>query len=227
MIVFVAGMPRSGSTFTFNIARELLLQRGSVAQVPAESVITSLSRVGRADHLIFKGHGADETTLDLIRFGAIKVICSTRRPEDAIASWVDTFGFSLEESISVMDRWFSMYELIKDNALLIDYDEIEIDPMYVAHRIAEFLSLPVGEASDICRRYTKDKVLEISKRVERGEGDIEYGGFSYYDRETFFHRRHVQSVKPIRSENRLSAAELDLLRGRWRFDRHEPVEALA
>jgi len=30
MIVLVAGMPRSGSTFSFNVARELLLARGSV-----------------------------------------------------------------------------------------------------------------------------------------------------------------------------------------------------
>ncbi len=110
MIVFVAGMPRSGSTFTFNIVRGLLEARGRLHQIPVESVLSAVEDAGSADHLVFKGHAADEITIKLAKLSALKVICSTRKPEDAIASWMATFGFSIEESIAALNRWMVMYQ---------------------------------------------------------------------------------------------------------------------
>ena len=53
MIVLIAGMPRSGSTFSFNVVREILLARGSVYQESCEDVIGAVGRSGGTDHQTF------------------------------------------------------------------------------------------------------------------------------------------------------------------------------
>ena len=103
MIVFIAGMPRSGSTFSFNIVRRLLEARGSVYQEPTDDILGALERAGDATHLLLKAHQADDVTLALIKIGAVKAVCTVRKPEDAIASWMTTFGFTLAESLDATE----------------------------------------------------------------------------------------------------------------------------
>ncbi|HEX6409545.1 MAG TPA: hypothetical protein VFZ88_03030, partial [Sphingomicrobium sp.] len=109
MIVFIAGMPRSGSTFSFNIARRLLEDRGSVYQEPTGDLLGAFERLGGAAHLLLKGHSADKVTLQLAQLGAMKVVCTVRKPADAIASWMTTFGFTLEQSLGHMEDWLRMF----------------------------------------------------------------------------------------------------------------------
>lgn len=220
MIVFVAGMPRSGSTFTFNIVRGLLEVRGILRQAPVESILPAIEHVDDADHLIFKGHGADDITLKLGRLGALKAICSVRKPEDAIASWMTTFGFTLEEGIVAMNRWIQMYKSLRNDALVVSFDAINTDPFGVARRIADFVlddSSP-EEADSVCRRFTKEKVREISQRVANREGEIEDTGFSYYDKNTYFHRNHLTSLEETKADARITTGQIMLIRERLAGD---------
>lgn len=205
MIVFVAGMPRSGSTFTFNIVRGLLEQRGSLHQTPVESVLTALESTGSADNLIFKGHAADEVTIKLVKLGAVKTVCSFRKPEDAIASWMDTFNFSLEASLCAMDCWLRMFREVRDYALIVPFDTIDNDPFTAARSIAQHVcpGSDPKEADAICRSFTKDRVQRLSQELVRGDPAIEDIGFSYYDKATFFHRRHVASLEVTKANARI------------------------
>jgi hypothetical protein len=216
MIAFIAGMPRSGSTFTFNIVRSLLERRGSLHQVPVGQILSALEQSDGAEHLVFKGHVADEVTLKLVKLGAIKSVCSVRKPEDAVASWMTTFSFDIEEAISAVEQWILMYQNIRDHALVIPFEAINSDPFAVAHRIAEFIltDVSLGEAEAVCRMFTKEKVQEISRRVANREGKIQDIGFSYYDQETFFHRRHVTSLEEIKADLRITTDQISLIRDR-------------
>ena len=214
MIVFVAGMPRSGSTFTFNIIRGLLRSRGRTHQAALESVLLALEEAGSADHVIFKGHGADEITVKLVKLGAVKAVCSVRRPEDAIASWMDSFGFTVEESIAAMDRWLLLYRQLRGHALSIPFETIDTDPFGAAWKIAQYVC-PDSKPEDvdsICRAFTKEKVRRLSEKIAGGEGSIEDIGFSQYDRETFFHRRHVTSLEERKAEARIGSGQIDRIR---------------
>jgi hypothetical protein len=100
---------------------------------------TKISPVWSFAHLLLKGHEADEVTLALTKLGAIKSICTVRKPEDPIASWMSTFSFTLEESIHAMSAWLRMFSVIRTYALIVPFDEIDREPRSAAWKIARYI----------------------------------------------------------------------------------------
>ena len=126
MIVLIAGMPRSGSTFSFNVAREIFSARGSVYQEPCEDVVGAVSRSGGTDHVLVKGHNLDATSLALARAGGMRIIMTVRRVEDAMASWLETLDTVPEPvTLGVMRAWLALYEQLRTKALLVPYEQID------------------------------------------------------------------------------------------------------
>jgi hypothetical protein len=113
MIVFIAGMPRSVSTFSFNIAREALSARGRLHQENSRNVLAELAQAGDVDHVLIKAHQLDGLSILLGRYGAMRVICTVRKPEDAVASWMQMFNASEEEAIAGMRAWLRLYQELK------------------------------------------------------------------------------------------------------------------
>lgn len=210
MIVHIAGMQRSGSTFSFNIAREILQASGSVYQDPAESVYPVMERSRLADHVIMKAHAIDEITCRMAQLGAMKVICTVRKPEDAIASWLETFGLNLEESIGHMRAWVRMLGRLKNQALIVDYDEIDRHPFRAGRRIARYIRPDSGflEAKRAVRRNTKAVVKQTTDRLAKEDSGVTDIGFSYYDSKTFFHRRHVSALISRGAAERISSESI-------------------
>jgi hypothetical protein len=205
MIVFLAGMQRSGSTFAFNIARDVLQKRGTLYQQAAFDIPAELATAGPCDHLLLKSHDMDELGIRLARTGAIRVICTIRRPEDAVASFMQTFNFPETDSIILIKAWLVLYAKIRDVALTIDYDDLDRHPIRAARTIGRFLSPDVGwrEARAIARRHSKQTVKAMADRMDRTDPAVQDLGYSYYDRTTFFHRKHVSSLTSAGAETRL------------------------
>ena len=129
VIVLIAGMPRSGSTFSFNVAREILSARGSVYQEASEDVVGVVGRSDGADHVLVKNHNLDEPSLALARAGAMRIIMTVRRVEDAMASWFDTFDAVPEPiALSVMHHWIRLFQHLRTKALIIPYEQIDRRP---------------------------------------------------------------------------------------------------
>lgn len=214
MIVFIAGMPRSGSTFSFNIVRRLLEARGSTYQEPTHDVLGALERAGEAAHLLLKGHWADDVTIALTKIGAVKAVCTVRKPEDAIASWMTTFGFTLAESLDAAETWLRMFSAIRTHALVVPFEEIDQKPQAAAWKIARYVCDDADELTvrKIASDYTKAKVKDLSAEVEARRGDIEDIGFSFYDKKTFFHRSHVSAIKSLEAADRIGADQVMAIR---------------
>jgi len=214
VIVFIAGMPRSGSTFSFNIVRRLLETRGPVYQEPTYDILGALERAGEATHLLLKGHRADDVTLALTKIGAVKAVCTVRKPEDAIASWMTTFGFTLAESLDATKAWLRMFSAIRTHALIVPFEDIDQNPHSAAWKIARYVCADADELTveKIASDYTKVKVKELSTEVEARNGDIEDIGFSFYDRKTFFHRRHVSAAETLGAADRIGAEQVMAIR---------------
>ncbi|HVA39059.1 MAG TPA: hypothetical protein VNF49_00220 [Candidatus Binataceae bacterium] len=87
MIVFIGGMQRSGSTFSFNVVREILRRHGGVYQETTPHVLgaveQAVAKAPQAKHVIVKAHSIDEPSLAALRLGGIRAIRTVRRPEDA------------------------------------------------------------------------------------------------------------------------------------------------
>jgi len=192
MLVFISGMPRSGSTFSHNVVRIALEKRsGSVVSITTEDSAPIFAQT--ADHIIAKAHGADEHLVTLVRCGAVKSVCTVRRPEDAVLSWMHVFGFSLDESLEAFSKWFLMFERISQHSLVITLSEIERFPLLAAYRIGRHVcpDYTIIEAYRTARALSKKQVKRITEAVERGERQAIDIGFSRYDNTTFFHRRHI------------------------------------
>lgn len=214
MIVFVAGMPRSGSTFSFNIVRCLLEARGTVYQEATGNILDALESAGGHTHLLLKGHAADEITLGLIKLGAIKAVCTVRKPEDAIASWTTTFGFTLEESVSVMEAWLRMFSAIRAHALVVPFEEIDQEPESAAWKIARHICSDADklEVEEISAQFSKTKIKNFSEELQLDQDDTQDIGFSFYDKKTFFHRKHVTSIDTVKADDRIGIEQVLAIR---------------
>ena len=210
MLVFVAGMQRSGSTFSFNIARDILSARGGVYQEACGDALAVLSRAGNAKHVLLKAHFADPTTIALARYGAVRTIITVRRIQDAAASWIETFGFSEAQTIEQLGAWLTLYAQLRDQALIVPYRELDRRPWRTAWRIGRFLAADVTalEALKIARRHRKAAVKRRSDALDLDQQSVQDIGFSYYDHATFFHRRHVSTLRSRPAEVRLPLDQL-------------------
>lgn len=229
MIVIIGGMQRSGSTFSFNVAREVLARRGTLHQETGNDILEAVDASGGAENILLKSHRLNNASVRLVELGAVTSICTIRKPEDAIASWMEVFGFDLADSIDEMKAWLRMFDRIRANSLVVDYDVIDRRHRTAAWRIARHLAPSASpfEVFRIARRHSKAAVKAMADRLETAGGDIVDIGFSHYDKATFYHRRHVSSLVsrgaaerlPIDTVKRIRAALGDRLdaEGRLRW----------
>jgi len=221
MIVFVGGMPRSGSTFAFNVVRDVLLARGSVHQEATNDLIGAVGRAGDAAHIIIKAHSLDEPVLTIARHGAFRTIITIRRIEDAIASWLEVFP-DLPDPVcwDMMRGWLNLYRQIGSTGLRMSYDTIDRRVWVAAWKIGRYIARDVTpfEINRIVWRYRKAAVKERADALSSADENIESAGWTYYDKATFFHRRHVSSLVSVPAERRLSADILRRVRSEFAAD---------
>ena len=180
-------MQRSGSTYAFNVARDVLRARGRIHQEASSNVLDALARAGDSEHLILKAHDADQICISLARHGAMRTICTIRRVEDSVASWIETFGFSEAESIEAMRAWCKLYEIISPFALTIPYSLIDIRPHQAARKIARYLvkDATYSEVKLSADQHKKAIVKRTADKLSKDNMKNEDIGFSFFNKETF------------------------------------------
>jgi hypothetical protein len=214
MIVFVAGMPRSGSTFCFNIVRELLQVDGTVHTEATLNLRSAKKNGRRAKHIIIKAHRAPVELRSAVADGSVRMICSVRAVEEAIASWMDTFDFDLEQSIEDFKGWFSMYRELQPHCLTLDYKTIENSPERAVAAIAGVLCSGASTEA-LARKYSKAATAAAIADLAPGQAGVRDIGFSYYDKTTFYHRRHISSLEPRCAEATMSRNDLERIRSEF------------
>ncbi len=211
MIVAVAGIPRSASTFSFNIVREILEGTGNVVAISDNSVNQKLAE--DADHLIIKTHNPDQPLMELIAKKTVPYICTHRKPEDAIASWVRTFGGSVESATAIVESWLVWHARIHDRLLNICYAQIETNQLAAITKIQRLLTghEDLAQAEKLNETYQKSALKERTDALQKNEATTDIG-FSYYDNKTFFHRRHISSNQSIAAEDEFLPNQISAIR---------------
>jgi hypothetical protein len=213
VLVLVSGMFRSGSTYSFNVVREALRKRGTLEIGSGASA--DVMRGSRSQHFVNKVHYEMGGLVDMLGSGEAISVCTIRtRPEEAVASLVATFDFDLKTAIVWMTNWFRLYERIASKSLIIELSELESHPVHSALLIGQYVApnYTKSEAVETARHYSKRVVRRIGQSIETGELRSIDLGFSKYDPETYFHRRHVsvranQLDATLVRESRLAFAE--------------------
>lgn len=216
MIVVVAGMQRSGSTFSYNVARELLDTRGGVATFATNSLMEALSASSKKRHVIIKTHSPDDLINNLLKKDGLPCLCTVRKPEDAIASWMHVFGFSLQESVATYRQWLIWHQSMFPHMLNLRYEEIDRFPFLAIRKISRYLVHDCGldETVRIWWGNRKSTVYTQTKQIQ-GEDAVD-GGFTHYNKRTFYHRRHISSLISRTAWECLPKEQVQSIRGELR-----------
>jgi sulfotransferase family protein len=201
MVVLCDGMVRSGSTWSFNVALELLRsynpQQRTFGFYTEKSAVLLAAVRPRSSHLVIKSHVLDPSAYELCCTGAIKALYTWRHPHDAIISSLRMFGYSVDHWISVVRNALRLWSFHRatGSACIISYESIRRTPVAAIHDIATYLEIQIEPAqeSQIAEKLSLERLRDFSQqidglnsiRVVRKDGYV-------YDRKTLLHKNHIR-----------------------------------
>ncbi len=242
--IFVAGMPRAGSMWTYNVVRRLIVLAGKTPwpeKVPTDerSIIEDVFSKPAGDGRVYcvKTHYA--IVLDQPN---IKILCNIRDIRDATLSFMrfmrcpfETALESARESMKITDHYLGVGNL---SVLPIDYDDMLCTPSKVVAKIADFISVVASDAEvdGIVTLLSRERILTkleklgavavdpsggIESRSDAGLYDSVKnmdGSYRVFDYETGFQSNHITSSREGEWREALNVEQkrvLNKLLGKW------------
>ncbi len=116
------------------------------------------------------------------------------------------------------ENWLVWHNGIGDGALNIGFEEIEGDLKKTIGDIGRYLGqeASLDDVRSIYFKYRKDVVYnKYSDLVNARENSVIDCGFSFYERDTLFHRRHVSTLVPKEANELLEISQLEAIKSRF------------
>jgi hypothetical protein len=215
MLVLCNGMPRSASTWSYNVAMALLRR---TAEEVCGDYDENLHRFlcglpASCVHAVLKCHSLDPAGRGLAQLQAAKVIYTWRDLADATASFMTMFDVDFEHTIALMSNSLDLYRRHRRNgALILSYEAITQQPTESVAAVASYLNVAVrqeqvaeiAEANSFGRM--RERVKEISM-VDYGERLVRHDRTSY-DPDTLLHIDHIRDGSTGYGASRLTQAQL-------------------
>ena len=194
MIVLLAGMPRSGSTFSFNVVRGFPTGGDDYRRTRARTFSAGAS-FERTEPDV-RQSPADDSSNQVADVPTNDDHSPSRRGCDGLMGQ-HFRGGPQPVLIEIMRRWLRMFRVLRNQALIVTYREIDSHPWLAAWRIARAVCPKVGpmEVLRIARRLDKTVVKRRVDQMQLGPG-VHDGGWTYFDTQTSFHRRHSLRSRP-------------------------------
>lgn len=199
MIVVFSGMGRSGSTWSYNVVREIMRHAG-IALDPesglhdAGSAVDALVERGAAKGrpLLIKCHIPGLDTIAAMAAGRVVNIYTYRDPRDAAASISRTFGTSFKGAARWVHRWLVYLDRVagKPATVGIAYPRIGAEPETVVAELAVVLGveLKAGAAAEIADALRRDR---MRRRAGRSSGKVRYVHGIAHDTDTLLTEHHI------------------------------------
>ncbi len=178
-VIAVAGMPRSGSMWTYNVVRALITAAGKTplpphTQIPLSSVenIELLKKAlntktfGNEMYCIKLHYRINSTTPRL------KIICNYRDVRESVLSFMRFMHCDFAQGIQTAGDMMSMVDFYhthqNKDILLIRYDEIKSTPIKLLKRISNFLNVtvPQNTISTINTRFSLKQVKNMLNTLQ-------------------------------------------------------------
>jgi hypothetical protein len=228
MLVICNGMPRSASTWSFNVAVELLATEGAAISLHTgysnepDAFLAAIPP--EATNVVLKCHAFTPTIADLSKTGAARVIYTIRNIADATVSFIALFRVDFDHAIAVMDAALHTLRLHRANgkALILGYDAIVANPADAVSQVAGYLGLTV--APERLREVIDETSLpRMRDKVPRRDDPHRPGPLvshegTFYDPKTLLNVGHIQDARPgagRRTLNRSQMAQVDALLHRY------------
>lgn len=202
MIIFCSGMPRSASTWSYNVCYRLLLEQSQESLIHASFSDDFRGCVDRLDgsqrDLLLKCHRLDPLARSLILLKGGFSVYTYRNPFDAIVSSMRMFDQSFETAYTFVASSLDLFRFHKEAGLqccLIPYTQVVNAPLMAVTAIQELLGIQISAA--LLEQISSETGLENMRRISDGvESEAMHSvktpeGLSY-DRRTLLHRNHIR-----------------------------------
>ncbi len=217
MLVLCNGMPRSASTWSYNVAVGLL-RRSATGEV-AGGYDENMHRFARAiapsaAHVVLKCHSLDPTGLMLSQTGAAKVIYTWRDPADAVASFMTMFNVDFDHAFAVISASLDLCRRHSrgGKALILGYGEIVGEPLLSVAKVADHLGLELPE--DAIAGTAEETSLPRMREKTAAIGSLDYGHRlirherTLYDPDTLLNLDHIRNGGSGYGSEALTPAQL-------------------
>ena len=215
MIILCNGMPRSASTWSFNVCRLLLQELHPQATLCAryhENIAEAMDPLrGSYDHVVLKCHFLDERGRELCRAGVARTVYTHRDPFDAIYSAMAMFHHTFEDALDSIRRSLELLEFHRasGNAHILEYHAIVRTPKKAIAMVAAYLALNASEEAvgRIAAQTSTEAMKAIAAQVGRERRGVRTPR-SMYDPETHVHRNHIRDGRTGHGRKLLSPEQL-------------------
>lgn len=221
MIVLCDGMPRSGSTWAFNVCLRLVRLRWPRANVYCgfgSPVGEQLNEMGpEHDHAVLKTHSLDIDGMALSLTKAARSIHTYRDPYDAVFSFAEMFDLRFDAALAALRAGLvtRAFHRAYDNALMVPYHQIRRAPKRTIREIADYLGVTLGPAQvslihgemafEKLKKWSSTIGDDPGRRVERLRGIA-------YDPESNFFRNHIRDGRSGNGRRMLTLEQRRMVR---------------
>lgn len=223
MIVFVAGMSRAGSMWTYNVARAIFESEGwsvlprEISEAEGAFIKSALTSEEKENEVVcIKTHLLLKNPLPTKH--EVKIICNIRDVRDACLSYIRFMHGDYQEAkrvmIGMMDTADYYFSAFQNNLLSVRFEDLTHAPMDVLENISAFLNIDLSESKkkEILQKFDKsniqDKLRDMSKievdanaKVKDAEQRLKFdaiknldGTYRVMDKVTGFQSGHITSV---------------------------------
>src|SRR5689334_6987680 len=196
MLVLCTGLIRSGSTWSYNVARLLLARRAPrVHGVYADSPVPVLLHHGLdVDHCVLKCHAPDHDARVLIKHRLCRTIYTYREPIACVASNGD-FGVPFKQTLAQLRASFELFQFQRDSGGVhfIWYDDIVSRPRERVHTVASYLELDLDGADidAVAEMLSYENVRHVIRTQAKSAKQLAGAGLQW-DPKTLFNQRHIR-----------------------------------
>ncbi|MBI3513619.1 MAG: sulfotransferase domain-containing protein [Proteobacteria bacterium] len=197
MLVLCTGMIRSGSTWSFNVVKQLLARAApAVRGGYADEVGEALRLHGAAaDHLVVKCHAPDVLGRAMIKQRLCRTIYTYREPLEAVVSAIGLKNSHLEEATARIKASLELlrFQIEAGGVRCLWYGDVVENPQACVEAIAEYLglALPPEAIVEVAERLSRENVRRLIKAQARSASQTSRGG-ALWDSDTLFNDHHIR-----------------------------------
>ena len=218
MIALCTGIMRSGSTWSYNVARIIAQQVSNVlygGYVSGPGLTDSIKEVPPGGSAVYKCHNPPDPAVYGIREGKYKAIITIRHPLDCVASRQQFIDEPLITSVSYIKENIARVHMSMGGVppLVIRYEEMIAAPLFHTGLIGMYMGYDLSGV--MIEKISKETDMETTKKfcaaIKRGRGVVEDGDH-LIDVETALHHNHIKDGK-VNKWQEVLGSQATLVRG--------------
>ena len=206
MIVYCLGLHSSGSTWLYNVVRDIMAAAGlEPAAFRAEGFGQLIdSRASTRRHAVLRGHNMNGFMLRMLNLAGAKAVLSFRDPRDAVGSFLQRFGSTGAQYVPVCVQTARNLASLLSASQQLEHLAFFYEDGYTARpetvfALAAFIGVEVSEAAllEIFRKYRAESVKALVDSLAARPEDQKFitpRGTSK-DLHSSFHSTHISDMR--------------------------------